>query len=322
MFGKAERTSLKDFPAFKFHLEEKMKITFKAVLILLLLLSGFAVFAGGQQETPAADRAPAVQQTETQSEAPAPAVLENPRIKLATTTSTENSGLLAVLLPAFEQKTGYKVDVIAVGTGKAIAHGEAGDVDLIMVHARAQEDAFVEKGYGINRRDLMHNDFVILGPDSDPAGIKGLKDAGAAFAKIAAAGADFVSRGDNSGTHTKEKDVWKTAGTANSGKWYKEAGQGMGAVITMTDDMQGYTLTDRATYLAMKDNISLSIVVEGDPVLFNPYGVIAVNPELHPHVNFDGAMAMIDYVTGIEGQNIIRNYKISGEQLFYPDVIK
>jgi tungstate transport system substrate-binding protein len=283
-----------------------MKNRFKASLIILMLLLAVAGFAGGVQE--ASDSAPA-----------AP---ENPRVKLATTTSTENSGLLAVLLPAFEDKTGYKVDVIAVGTGKAIAHGEAGDVDLIMVHSRSREDAFVENGFGVNRRDLMHNDFVVLCPDSDPAGIAGTSDAAAAFAKIAGVNADFVSRGDDSGTHGKEKSLWMASGAANSGKWYKEAGQGMGAVITMTDDMQGYTLTDRGTFLAMKDNLGIKVVVEGDPVLFNPYGVIAVNPELHAHVNFAGAMALIDYVTGAEGQGIIKNFTKNGEPLFYPDVIK
>ncbi|MBI9106693.1 MAG: substrate-binding domain-containing protein [Spirochaetales bacterium] len=284
-----------------------MKNRIKAsLLVLLLLLLAVAGFAGGVQE--AADSTPA-----------AP---ENPRVKLATTTSTENTGLLDVLLPAFEERTGYKVDVIAVGTGKAIAHGEAGDVDIIMVHARSREDAFVEKGFGVNRRDMMHNDFVVLGPDSDPAGIAGTNDAAAAFTKIAKAGSDFVSRGDDSGTHTKEKAIWKVSGAEKTGKWYKEAGQGMGTVITMTDDMQGYTLTDRGTYLAMKDNIGLKVVVEGDPVLFNPYGVIAVNPELHPHVNFDGAMALIEFVTGAEGQGIIRDFTKNGEPLFYPDVIK
>ncbi len=292
-----------------------MKNTLKTVSVLLLLTVSFLAFAGGQQE--AAPAASGQQEAAAVQTAP-----ENPRLKLATTTSTENTGLLDVLLPAFEQKTGYKVDVIAVGTGKAIAHGEAGDVDLIMVHARSREDAFVENGFGVNRRDLMHNDFVVLGPDSDPAGIKGMNDAAAAFAKIAEVNADFVSRGDDSGTHVKEKEIWQSSGAVNDGKWYKEAGQGMGTVITMTDDMQGYTLTDRGTYLAMKDNITIDIVVEGDPVLFNPYGVIAVNPELHKHVNFEGAMALIDFVTGAEGQDIIRNFKKNGEQLFYPDVIK
>lgn len=281
-----------------------MKNRIKASFVVLMFLLTVAGFAGGVQEEAA------------------PAAPENPRVKLATTTSTENSGLLAVLLPAFEEKTGYKVDVIAVGTGKAIAHGEAGDVDLIMVHSRSREDKFVAEGYGVDRRDLMHNDFVVLGPDSDPAGIAGSSDAAAAFAKISEAGADFVSRGDDSGTHGKEKALWKASGAAKEGKWYKEAGQGMGAVITMTDDMQGYTIADRGTYLAMKDNIGLKVVVEGDPVLFNPYGVIAVNPELHPHVNVEGAKALIDFVTGEEGQNIIRNFTKNGEPLFYPDVIK
>jgi tungstate transport system substrate-binding protein len=247
---------------------------------------------------------------------------ESSHIKLATTTSTENTGLLAELLPAFKEKTNIQVDVIAVGTGKAIAHGENGDVDVILVHARSKEDAFVEAGYGVNRRDVMHNDFVILGPDSDPAGIKGMTSAAEALSAIAAAQQDFLSRGDDSGTHTKELSLWNTAGMTPSGTWYKETGQGMGSVLTMTNEIQGYTLTDRGTWLAMKDNLDLSILVEGDPVLFNPYGVIAVNPDLHEHVDYEGAMSFITFLTGPEGQSIIREFKKNGEPLFYADALK
>ncbi|QEN09814.1 tungsten ABC transporter substrate-binding protein [Oceanispirochaeta crateris] len=247
---------------------------------------------------------------------------ESTHIKLATTTSTENTGLLAELLPAFKEKTNIQVDVIAVGTGKAIAHGENGDVDVILVHARSKEDAFVEAGYGVNRRDVMHNDFVILGPDSDPAGIKGMTSAAEALSAIAAAQQDFLSRGDDSGTHTKELSLWNTAGMTPSGTWYKETGQGMGSVLTMTNEIQGYTLTDRGTWLAMKDNLDLSVLVEGDPVLFNPYGVIAVNPDLHEHVDYEGAMSFITFLTGPEGQSIIREFKKNGEPLFYADALK
>jgi len=274
----------------------------KSILLLLLCaLTLFPALAGGQQEVGTA--------------------AEPSRIKMATTTSTENSGLLAELLPAFTAKTNIAIDVIAVGTGKAIAHGENGDVDLIFVHARSREDAFVEAGYGVNRRDVMHNDFVILGPESDPAGIKGMATAAEALKSISTAEADFVSRGDDSGTHTKEKALWAAAEVAPTGKWYKEAGQGMGAVITMANDMAGYTMTDRGTYLAMKDSIDLEVLVEGDAILFNPYGVIAINPETHGHVDFDGAMAFINFVTSQEGQSIIAGFKKNGEQLFYPDAL-
>jgi len=244
------------------------------------------------------------------------------RLKLATTTSTENTGLLDILIPAFTDSTGIEVDVIAVGTGKAIALGENGDVDIIMVHARSREDNFVAEGYGVNRRDLMYNDFVILGPPNDPAGIADTYSASDALEKISKFEADFISRGDDSGTHTREKELWTAAGITPSGTWYKEAGQGMGAVITMTNDLEGYTLSDRGTYLSMKDKIDLIVFVEGDDKLFNPYGIIAVNPALHEHTNYEGAMKLITFLTSIKGQNIIGNFRKNGEQLFYPDVIK
>ncbi len=203
-------------------------------------------------------------------------------LRLATTTSTENSGLLTVLLPPFEQANDCQVDVIAVGTGKAIKLGETGDVDVILVHARSKEDKFVAEGFGIDRRDVMYNDFVILGPTADPAGIIGSKDATAALAKIAAAQATFVSRGDDSGTHTREKLLWKGAGITPSGHWYLEAGRGMGEVITMATERRGYTLADRGTYIAYKDKTDLVVLSEGDKALFNPYGVIPVNPATAP----------------------------------------
>ena len=249
--------------------------------------------------------------------------IERPeKLKLATTTSTENTGLLDVLIPAFTASTGIEVDVIAVGTGKAIALGENGDVDIILVHARSREDSFVTDGFGVNRRDLMHNDFVVLGSPSDPAGIGISKSAAEAFAKISKTQTDFISRGDDSGTHTRERELWATAGIEPEGLWYKEAGQGMGAVITMANDLEGYTLSDRGTFLSMRDKIDLVVLVEGDDKLFNPYGIIAVNPALHKHVNYEGAMRLIAFLTSKEGQGIIGNFRKNGEQLFYPDVIK
>ncbi|TFG63263.1 MAG: tungsten ABC transporter substrate-binding protein [Spirochaetales bacterium] len=246
----------------------------------------------------------------------------NPRLKLATTTSTENSGLLKFLLPAFEAETGYKVDVISVGTGAGLELGKKGDVDAVLVHARTEEDKFVAEGSGVNRKDVMHNDFVFLGPAKDPAGVKKTKTAAEALAAIAKTGSSFVSRGDNSGTHIKEKELWALAGIKPQGKWYKEAGQGMGAVITMTNDMQGYTLTDRGTYIAMKKKVDLVVVSEGDTLLFNAYGIIAVNPDKYSHLNYEGAMALVNWIVSPEGQKMIAYYKVNGEQLFFPDALE
>ena len=278
--------------------EDNMK---KYIFLLFILLISFiysiGCFAEGQTEKPE-------------------------RLKLATTTSTENTGLLDVLIPAFTAATGVEVDVIAVGTGKAITLGENGDVDIIMVHARNKEDRFVSEGYGVNRRDLMHNDFIILGPSDDPAGISNTNSASEALEKISISASDFISRGDDSGTHTREKELWSASGITPSGTWYKEAGQGMGAVIMMADDLEGYTLSDRGTYLAMMEKIDLVVLVEGDSKLFNPYGIIAVNPALHEHANYEGAMSLITFLTSGKGQSIIGNFRKNGKQLFYPDVIR
>jgi len=238
-------------------------------------------------------------------------------LRLATTTSTENSGLLAELLPPFEQANDCKVDVIAVGTGKAIKLGETGDVDVVLVHARSKEDAFVAAGFGIDRRDVMYNDFVILGPKADPAGVAGSKDAATAMKKIAAVKATFVSRGDDSGTHVREKQLWKAAGITPAGAWFLEAGRGMGEVITMATERQGYTLSDRGTWLAYKTKSDLKVAVEGDANMFNPYGVIMVNPAKHPHVKVDLARKFMDFLTSKEGRTLITGYKRGGEQLFY-----
>jgi tungstate transport system substrate-binding protein len=240
---------------------------------------------------------------------------------MATTTSTDNSGLLEALLPVLKEERGIEVQVIAVGTGKAIKHGENGDVDVILVHARAAEDAFVRDGYGVNRRDVMHNDFVILGPETDPAGVAGMKDAPAALKKIAAANASFVSRGDDSGTHKKEKALWDAGRVEPEGGWYLSAGQGMGACLMMAHERQAYVLTDRATYLAYADKIASKVLVEGDAVLYNPYGVIAVNPKRHPHVEAEAARAFIEWLTSPRAQRLIAGFKRGGEQLFFPDAL-
>lgn len=241
------------------------------------------------------------------------------RLRMSTTTSTENSGLLKVLLPPFEKSCDCKVDVIAVGTGKALKLGEMGDVDVVFVHARALEDKFVADGFGVNRKDVMYNDFVIIGPSSDPAGVKGAKTAAEAFSRIAAKNAVFISRGDESGTHEKEKELWKVEGIAQKGSWYIEAGQGMGEVINMATEKQGYTLADRGTYIAYKKKTDLVLLYEGDKTLFNPYGVITVNPQRHTHVKHDLAKKLTGFLTSKEGQGIIAEFKVNGEQLFFPN---
>lgn len=247
--------------------------------------------------------------------------LAEERLRLATTTSTENSGLLKELIPPFEQKNDCKVDVIAVGTGKALKLGETGDVDVVLVHARTLEDKFVAQGFGVDRRDVMYNDFVLLGPASDPAGIAGTTDVAAAMQKIASVGSVFVSRGDQSGTHSKEKELWSAAEIKPEGKWYLDAGLGMGEVINMAGERQGYTLSDRGTWIAYQAKSDLKILVEGDKRLFNPYGVIAVNPEKHPHVKTALAKALMDYLTSAEGQGLIAGYQMNGLPLFFANPV-
>ncbi len=239
-------------------------------------------------------------------------------IKLATTTSTDNSGLLGFILPKFEAKYGGKVRVVAVGTGAALKIGEKGDADVLLVHARSLEDKFMAGGFGSVRRDVMYNDFIVVGPKKDPAGIHGNKDVIAAMKKISASGAKFVSRGDESGTHQMEKAYWKDAGVAPHGAWYISSGQGMGQVLTMAGQLEGYALTDRATYAAYREKTGLDVLVEGDPKMFNPYGVIAVNPVKHTGLNSKGAMAFIDWITSPEGQQAIAGFKINGLQMFFP----
>lgn len=245
-----------------------------------------------------------------------PAVAES-RLRLATTTSTENSGLLRELIPPFETANRCIVDVIAVGTGKALKLGERGDVDVVMVHARQLEEKFVAEGYGIDRHDVMYNDFVLIGPAEDPAGITGIKDASLALQNIAKSGSIFVSRGDRSGTHFKETQLWKTSGTESKGKWYLEAGRGMGEVIIMANEQRGYTLADRGTYIALQDRVNLKILSEGDKQLFNPYGVIAVNPKKHAQTNALLASAFVEYLTSVEAQKLITGFRKKGKQLFF-----
>ena len=267
-------------------------------------------------------------------------------LTMSTTTSTLSSGLLDILLPEFENDSGIKIKVIAKGTGAAIRDGQDGNVDVIFVHAKGRETAFVNDGYGTERFAVMHNDFVLLGPVTDPAGIKGSKNVAAALGSIAKAQAMFVSRGDDSGTHTKEQNLWENSGVelqlteqtivkkgiktkitskkpVQSKSWYISIGQGMGKVITYADEKQAYTLADRGTYIKYKYGgkpaIELDVLSEGDVHLANPYGIIPVSPEKHPHVQYEMAMQFVNWITGIRGQKLIADYRLEGKQLFYPD---
>jgi tungstate transport system substrate-binding protein len=243
---------------------------------------------------------------------------------LISTTSTQDSGLLDVLLPAFTAKTGYRVQLVAVGSGQALKIGEQGNADVILLHSPAAEKEFVANGFGIDRRLVMHNDFVIVGPPSDPAGIAG-KTPAEAVKKIFASGVIFVSRGDDSGTHVKELALWKSAGLEPAGKdWYLETGQGQGATLSIASEKGGYALTDRGTFLAYKSNVDLEILVEGDPVLLNIYHVITVNPEKFPNVNLEGAIAFANFITSDEGQKVIADFGLDkfGQPLFFPDANK
>ena len=279
-------------------MNKKLQLWFALVMAVSFLLAGCSIptqpAAGGEAQT----------------------------LTLATTTSTEDSGLLGFVLPDFEEQYNVRVDVIAVGTGQALQLGEDGNADVLLVHARASEDAFLAAGHGVRREDVMYNDFVLLGPAEDPAGIRGMTNGPAAFGQIAEAQSPFVSRGDDSGTHTKEKAIWEAAGVEPSGDWYISAGQGMGAVLTMADEHQAYTLSDRATYLARTlEGTDLAIMVEGDPVLFNPYGVMAVNPEKSPEINLELANTFIDWLISVQVQERIAQFGVEefGSPLFTPD---
>ena len=270
-------------------------------------------------------------------------------IKMSTTTSTQASGLLDILLPELEKDTGIKVKVIAKGTGAAIRDGMDGNVDVIFVHAKAREEKFIQEGFGVKRYAVMHNEFVILGPKNDPAAIKGLTDATAALNKIAAAKAGFVSRGDDSGTHTKEQTLWESTGLPlekktqtivkkgkkkdvsfvhppGLGQWYLSIGQGMGKALTFADEKQAYVLADRGTYIKYKFGrdvpIDLGVLCEGDPALTNPYGVIPISPKKHPHVKYELSKSFAEWLVSNKGQMVINNYRLLGKQLFYPDALK
>ncbi|MGD9078546.1 MAG: substrate-binding domain-containing protein [Desulfobacterales bacterium] len=270
-------------------------------------------------------------------------------IKMSTTTSTQASGLLDILLPELQKDTGIEVKVIAKGTGAAIRDGMDGNVDVIFVHAKAREEKFVQEGYGTQRYAVMHNDFIVLGPQKDPAAIKGITNAAEALKKIAAAKAVFVSRGDDSGTHTKEQALWESTGLQMEktmqtivkkgqkkeisfvnpkglGQWYLSIGQGMGKALTFADEKQGYILADRGTYIKYKFGrdvpIDLDVLCEGDPALANPYGVIPINPKKHPHVKYDLSRSFAEWLVSEKGQAVIDNYRLLGKQLFYPDAVK
>ena len=268
-------------------------------------------------------------------------------LKMSTTTSTQASGLLDVLLPELDKDTGIQVKVIAKGTGAAIRDGMDGNVDVIFVHARAREEKFAKEGYGTKRYAVMHNDFVILGPVKDPAGIQGLKSATEALNKIATAKSPFISRGDDSGTHTKEQALWKATGLSlekktstivkkgkkrevtfihPAGPWYLSIGQGMGKALTFADEKQAYVMADRGTYIKYKFGrdvpIDLVVLTEGDPLLANPYGVIPINPQKHSHVKYDLAKEFAEWLVSERGQSVINGYRLLGKQLFYPDAMK
>ena len=254
-----------------------------------------------------------------------PAVSEEKFIVVSSTTSTEQSGLFKHLLPVFEQKTGIKVRVVALGTGQALDQARRGDADVVFVHDKAAEEKFIAEGWGVERKEVMYNDFVLVGPKADPAKVSGGKDIVEALKKVEAARAPFVSRGDKSGTHAAELRLWKAAAIdleAAKGPWYKETGSGMGPALNTAASMNAYLLADRGTWLSFKNRQELTIVVEGDQRLFNQYGVILVNPAKHPHVKANLAQQFVDWVVSAEGQKTIADYRIDGQQLFFPNARK
>jgi tungstate transport system substrate-binding protein len=250
------------------------------------------------------------------------AIAQDKSIVVASTTSTEDSGLFGYLLPLFKAKTGIAVKVVAQGTGQALDTARRGDADVVFVHARSAEEKFLAEGFGVTRYPVMYNDFVLIGPQSDPAGIKGSTDIVTALQTLKSKGIAFISRGDNSGTHIAERALWKTAGidiAAEKGPWYKEIGQGMGAALNTASASNAYVLSDRGTWLSFKNKGDLVIAVQGDKRLFNQYGVMLVNPQKHPTVKKELGQIFIDWLISSEGQHAIAGYKINGEQLFYPN---
>ncbi len=287
-----------------------------AIMVAAMAASGCS--AATPASAPASPATPAPQ-------ASAPAAPANPDLILATTTSTQDSGLLDVLIPAFEKASGYKVKTVAVGTGQALKMGADGDADVLLVHAPSQEETFVSDGNGIDRKLVAHNHFMVVGPKDDPAKISNGLTAAQAFTAISKSGSSFVSRGDGSGTETKELAIWKDAGITPKGQsWYIQSGQGMGATLQLASEKKAYTLSDDATFLANQSNLDLASLVKGDPVLLNIYHVISVNPEKWPKVNAAGATAFSDYVTGADGQQIIATYGQDkfGQPLFTADAGK
>ena len=247
---------------------------------------------------------------------------EDSFITLSSTTSTDNSGLLEYLIPKFKTKTGIDVRVIAVGTGRALQLGERGDADIVLVHHKTSEEIFIEKGFGLHRRDVMYNDYVIVGPKNDPANIKALKHAADAFKLISQNKLPFISRGDDSGTHKKEVELWSLAkvdAEKDSGDWYREAGAGMGATLNIANGMNAYTMTDRGTWLSFKNRDDLTLLFENDPPLFNQYGVIVVNPDRHGHIKYQQAKQFSDWLISSEGQQAIADFTLEDQQLFFPN---
>jgi len=300
----------------------------KNIRIAFLLLTASALLltaCGGATPGPATALPEVPAATDVSTKEPAPPVPANPTLILATTTSTQDSGLLDVLVPMFQDQTGYTVQTVAVGTGAALKMAEDGNADVLLVHAPASEKVLMDAGWGKDRFLVMHNDFVIVGPAGDPAAIKGTHTAVEAFQKIADAGANFITRGDDSGTNKMEINLWgKTTATPDGQAWYIDSGQGMGATLTITSEKQAYTLTDRATYLANKENLDLEILVEGDAALLNVYHVITVNPDKWPKSNYDGAIAFAKFMTHPDTQAVIGEFGVDkfGQLLFFPDADK
>ena len=298
---------------------KKRNLFFKETCLALLMV--FALMLSGCSSAPEAEPTPEPETEQANQEVTTP---ENPDIILATTTSTQDSGLLDVLIPMFEEQTGFRVKTIAVGTGQALAMGEKGEADVLLTHAPASEKPLVESGAVTNYQLVMHNDFILVGPSSDPAKVKDLKSVADAFKAISETSSIFVSRGDDSGTDKKEKGIWKDINIPNEGSWYQETGQGMGQTLNIASQKEGYTLTDRATFLAQKDNLQLEIAVQGEKSLLNIYHVMQVNEEKFPKVNADGAKAFVEFMIDSKTQDIIGEFGMDeyGEPLFFKDAGK
>lgn len=282
-----------------------MFIKVRNILILLIIAALFFAGCGKKADTPPVG----------QPNDPAP----QKELILAATTSTFDSGLLEFFLPVFEEKYNYEVKVVSLGTGQALELAKNGDADVVLVHAKKTELEMVEQGHFVDRHDVMYNDFVMVGPENDPAGIKGLGDINQVITALAEKQAAFVSRGDDSGTHKKEKSLWEAAGKTPEGSWYISTGSGMGDTLRMADEKEGYTLTDRATYLSLRDKLELEIVYEGVPQMLNQYGIMAVNPANYPKINYEGAKLLIDFFISAEGQKRVADFKPYGETLFFPN---